>query len=62
LPTDNGQVNEILHFADCCRQGTEPVSSGSDNLKTMSVVFAIYEAARRGARVELADLSPVLPT
>jgi hypothetical protein len=26
------------------------------------VVFAIYEAARSGARVELADLSPVLPT
>ena len=28
LPTANGFINEILHFADCCRTGEEPISSG----------------------------------
>jgi predicted dehydrogenase len=56
LPDDSSFVNEILHFAECCRTGAEPVSSGRDNLGTMRTIFAIYESARTGGPVELATL------
>jgi len=56
LPTESGQVNEILHFAECCRTGSEPLSSGRDNIGTMKVVAGIYESARTGQPVELAQL------
>lgn len=53
FPTDDGYANEILHFAECCRTGREPISSGRDNLETMKIVFAIYESARLNHAVEL---------
>jgi predicted dehydrogenase len=56
LPSESGQVNEILHFAECCRTGAEPLSSGRDNVGTMKVIAGIYESARTGAPVELAAL------
>jgi predicted dehydrogenase len=56
LPSESGQVNEILHFAACCANGSEPLSSGRDNLGTMRLIAGIYESARRGEPVELADL------
>ena len=56
LPTDKPVVNEILHFADCIREGKEPVSSGKDNIGTMKLVLGIYEAARTGITLDLADL------
>lgn len=56
LPENNSFVNEILHFADCCQTGSEPVSSGHDNLGTMRTIFGIYESARTGERVDLAAL------
>jgi predicted dehydrogenase len=55
LPTEDGFINEILHFADCCESGREPISSGRDNLGTMRAVFGIYESARTGRRIELAE-------
>ncbi len=56
LPTANSFTNELLHFADCCRSGREPLSSGKDNLGTMKVVLGIYESARTGMPVELKEL------
>lgn len=56
LPSDISFINEILHFAECCREGKEPISSGHDNLGTMKVVEAIYESGRTGKMVDLADL------
>lgn len=56
LPSESGQVNEILHFASCCATGAEPLSSGRDNLGTMRLIVGIYESARRGEPVELAEL------
>jgi predicted dehydrogenase len=56
LPSESGQVNEILHFAECCRTGAEPLSSGRDNIGTMKVVAGIYESARTEQPVELAHL------
>jgi predicted dehydrogenase len=46
-------INEILHFADCCKNGKEPISSGKDNLGTMKVIFGIYESAKTGKMVDL---------
>jgi predicted dehydrogenase len=57
FPSDDGFVNEVLHFADCCQTGREPDSSGRDNLNTMKAVFAFYESARSGQPVELAQLT-----
>jgi predicted dehydrogenase len=54
LPSDDKFVNEILHFAECCRTGSEPISSGRDNLKTMQVIFSIYRSAETGQAVDVA--------
>tara|TARA_B100001971_G_scaffold61651_2_gene56540 strand:+ start:4586 stop:5683 length:1098 start_codon:yes stop_codon:yes gene_type:complete len=56
LPTHLPFVNEILHFADCCQSGAEPLSSGTDNLGTMKAVLGIYESAKTGQPVSLADI------
>jgi predicted dehydrogenase len=48
LPSDNPFVNEVLHFAECCLEGREPISSGRDNLGTMAALFGLYESARSG--------------
>lgn len=57
LLTENMFDNEILHFAECCRTGREPWSSGRDNLGTMAAIFAIYESSRRGGTpVELTEV------
>jgi len=56
LFSNNPYVNEIAHFADCCRSGQDPISSGRDNLDTMKIVFGIYEASRRGQIVDLTEL------
>ena len=57
LPTRDYFVNEILHFAECCRTGTEPDSSGRDNIETIKIIMGIFESSRRGGEaVDLADL------
>ena len=57
LPAEDGFTNEIAHFVACCHTGAEPLSSGRDNLKTMAVIFGIYESGRRGGvPVDLTEL------
>ena len=57
LPTTDYFVNEILHFAECCRTGREPDSSGRDNIETIKIIMGIFESSRRGGEaVDLADL------
>lgn len=56
LATANGFVNEILHFAECCGTGTEPISSGRDNVNTIEVIMGIYESSRTGMPVDLNTL------
>jgi predicted dehydrogenase len=53
LPSESGQVNEILHFATCCATGAEPLSNGRDNLGTMALIAAAYESARSGEPVDV---------
>jgi len=56
LAGDDPFVNEILHFAACCRDGKEPLTSGKDNLSTVKVIFGIYESFKTGKKVDLATL------
>ncbi len=56
LRTANGFVNEILHWAECCRTGAEPISSGRDNVNTIEVIMGIYESSRTGMPVDLDTL------
>jgi len=56
LPSDNCFTNEILHFAECCQEGKESISSGKAILGSMQLIFGIYEAARTGKAVDLASL------
>jgi predicted dehydrogenase len=51
LPTDNPYENEVLHFVQCCRTGARPLSDGSDNVRTLAAIDAIYESARTGSSV-----------
>jgi predicted dehydrogenase len=56
LACEDPYINEIVHFAECCRDGKEPLSSGRDNLGTMKAIFGIYESCKTGKKVELKDL------
>jgi predicted dehydrogenase len=56
LVSDNGFINEIIHFTECCQEGKEPITSGRDNLGTMKIIFGIHESSRTGKAVDLADL------
>ncbi|HEU4702828.1 MAG TPA: Gfo/Idh/MocA family oxidoreductase [Conexibacter sp.] len=50
-PGTNPYVEEILHFEQACRTGSEPLTSGRDNLQTIRLVAAVYESARTGQPV-----------
>lgn len=56
LPGTNFFVNEILHFEECIRTESEPLSSGRDNIETMKVVLGILESSRVGKPVDLDGL------
>ncbi len=56
LPSDNSFVNQMLHFADCCHTGAEPLSSGRDNLGTMRLIEGIYQSAKTGTWIDLKNL------
>ena len=56
LPTDDCFANEVLHFAECCQSGQEPISNGRDNIETVKILFGIYESSRTGTAVDLATL------
>ena len=56
LPSAEPFANQLAHFAECCRRGTAPVTSGRDNRRTMQVVFVIYESARSGQTVPIENV------
>lgn len=49
-------LNIQQHFVDCIAAGTEPETSGADNLKTLALVEAAYLSASHGRTFSLADL------
>jgi len=59
IPVNEGQsfldgfIGVQRHFLDCLRRGSEPETSGRDNLQTLALVFAAYESADRREVVRL---------
>ncbi len=41
------------HFVECIKAGTEPATSGADNLKTLALVEAAYQSAAEGRTITL---------
>ena len=48
-----GMPQEIQHFVDCLRTGSEPLETGADGRVALEVVYAAYISAGRGERVHL---------
>jgi predicted dehydrogenase len=44
------------HFVACINAGTQPETSGADNLKTLALVQAAYRSAETGETVRLSDI------
>lgn len=44
------------HFVDSLRAGTEPATSGADNLKTIALVEAAYLSAKTGRTINLSEV------
>lgn len=44
------------HFVDCITAGTQPETSGADNLKTLALVEAAYLSAAQGRSVALSEI------
>jgi predicted dehydrogenase len=52
-PYMDSVVAEVRHFLECIQNGTEPITSGRDNLGTMAVIDAIYQAAETKTVVQV---------
>lgn len=48
--------NEIAHFIDCVRNGTECIAPAHDGVVLMQIIDAIYESARIGKEVTITPL------
>jgi predicted dehydrogenase len=48
-----GFPQEMEHFVSCVRTGQRPSENGHDGRAVVEAVFALYESAARGARVDL---------
>ena len=44
---------EIRHFLECIQSGNEPITSGRNNLGTMAVVDALYQAGETKSVVKV---------
>ena len=50
---NQGYPQELQHFIDCIRDGSQPVFSAQNGRDVMEAVYAVYESARTGKKVEL---------
>jgi len=41
------------HFVDCVQNDKKPIVSGEDGRAVLEVIFAAYESARTGSKVQL---------
>jgi predicted dehydrogenase len=48
-----GFPQEMEHFVDCVKNDKEPLVSGEDGRAVMEIIFAAYESAGTGRKVEL---------
>lgn len=49
----NGHASVIRSFLDAVDNGHQPETSGADNLKSLAMVFAAIESAKKATRVEI---------
>jgi predicted dehydrogenase len=50
---NQGYPQELRHFVRCAREGTRPVVTGEDGRAVLEMLYAAYESARTGQKVEL---------
>ena len=50
---NQGFPHELRHFIKCVREGLQPVVTGEDGRAVLEIVYAAYESARTGRKVEL---------
>lgn len=48
---DSAFQNEIDHFVECVKTGSQPISPVSDGVEMMKILCGIYESAAKGAEV-----------
>lgn len=53
-----GFPQEMQHFVDCILAGEEPLETGADGRAVMEIIFAAYESAGTGRKVELPFAPP----
>lgn len=53
LPRE-GHFGAMSDFMDCLRTGRTPQTNGSDNIKSLAMVFGAIESAEAGKRIEIA--------
>jgi predicted dehydrogenase len=47
-----GYPAEMKHFLDCMIEGKEPLETGEDGRKVLEIMFACYESAATGKRID----------
>jgi len=53
-----GFPQEMAHFVDCVKMGKEPLETGEDGRAVLEVIYACYESAGTGKKVELPFTPP----
>jgi predicted dehydrogenase len=48
-----GRTNAVQHFVDCLVSGKAPISPGTDGLRIMKILDAMYESAKKGKAVDV---------
>jgi predicted dehydrogenase len=43
----------MAHFVDCVKHDKRPLETGEDGRAVLEIIFAAYESARTGRKVEL---------
>jgi predicted dehydrogenase len=53
LPSVDHFAAEMDHMSDCVMQNKEPLTPGEEGLRDLTIIQAVYEAARTGKTVKL---------
>lgn len=50
---NQGYPQELRHFVQCVREDRQPLVTGEDGRAVLEMLYAAYESARTGRKVEL---------
>ena len=53
-----GFPQEMQHFVNCVANDEQPLETGEDGKKVLEIIFAAYESAGTGRKVELPFVPP----